>query len=428
MKPKVIFLELNEANFELIREYVEKYEDLPNFKKIFKNELIETESESIYEHLEPWIQWVSAHTGLEMKDHNIFRLGDIVNSDLKQIYESIEERGYKVGAVSPMNTKNSLKNPCFFIPDPWTNTAPDNYWYSRYLSEALTQVVNDNSQSKIKISSLFKLAAASFYLLSPTKLINLFIKATESISVPWKRASFLDYFLIDIYIALLKKHDPDFSSIFLNGIAHIQHHYMLSSSNIKTKYENPYWYDKNRDPLHESLRYYDSIIEKLTKQKYKLIIATGLTQVPCKRPVYYYRLKAHESFFSKLNFDFESIEPRMTRDFLVKFDNNNSRDHFQKSLSKITLNKKLLFGEVEARDKELFISMDYDDEILPSDKLHLQGLNEMSIHDEVVFVAIKNGEHSAKGYFITDSELPNWSFGSNSHVASIHNYLLSIYK
>ena len=43
MKPKIIFLEFNEANFELIRKYVEKYNDLPNFKNILKNKLIETE-------------------------------------------------------------------------------------------------------------------------------------------------------------------------------------------------------------------------------------------------------------------------------------------------------------------------------------------------------------------------------------------------
>ena len=428
MKPKIIFLEFNEANFELIRKYVEKYNDLPNFKNIFKNKLIETESESVYENLEPWIQWVSAHTGLEMKDHNIFRLGDIVNSDLKQTYELIEERGYKVGAVSPMNTRNSLKKPSFFIPDPWTNTKPDKNWYSHYLSEALNQVVNDNSQSKIKISSFFKLAASSLYLLSPVKLVKLFILALKSISVPWKRASFLDYFLTDIYIALLKKHDPDFSSIFLNGIAHIQHHYMLSSKNVASNHKNPSWYDKNRDPLHESLRYYDSIIGKLSKQSYKLIIATGLTQTPCSKPNYYYRLKSHESFFSKLNFEFEKIEPRMTRDFLVKFSDNISRDDFKKSLSQIVLKQKLLFGEVETRDKELFISMDYDDEILVSDRLELSGRKEISIYDEVVFVAIKNGEHNAKGFFIADSELPSWPCDSKKHVATIHNYLLSIYK
>ena len=30
-----------------------------------------------------------------------------------------------------MNVKNKLKNPAFFIPDPWTNTKPDNNFWSK---------------------------------------------------------------------------------------------------------------------------------------------------------------------------------------------------------------------------------------------------------------------------------------------------------
>jgi hypothetical protein len=65
------------------------------------------------------LQWVTIHLGKSYKEHTLFRLGDIVNNpDLSQIFEELEAEGYSVGAVSPFNAENRLKNPAFFVPDP----------------------------------------------------------------------------------------------------------------------------------------------------------------------------------------------------------------------------------------------------------------------------------------------------------------------
>ena len=37
---------------------------------------------------------------------------------MTQIFEKIENCGLKVGAVSPMNSRNNCKKPQYFIPDP----------------------------------------------------------------------------------------------------------------------------------------------------------------------------------------------------------------------------------------------------------------------------------------------------------------------
>jgi len=44
-----------------------------------------TLSEEVYEHIEPWIQWVSVHTGKSYAEHKVFRLGDAPGSGLEQI-------------------------------------------------------------------------------------------------------------------------------------------------------------------------------------------------------------------------------------------------------------------------------------------------------------------------------------------------------
>ena len=63
MQNKLIFIELNEINFDVINFYIEKGESLPNFKILIEQGIVSTKSESEYQNLEPWIQWPSVHTG-----------------------------------------------------------------------------------------------------------------------------------------------------------------------------------------------------------------------------------------------------------------------------------------------------------------------------------------------------------------------------
>ena len=147
-------IELNEINFEIVKQYyLETPEKFPGFSKLFKMTMLNTKSESVYENLEPWIQWVSVHTGKTFSEHKVFRLGDIIKSHHSQIFEKIESMGFNVGCVSPMNAANRLKKPAFFIPDPWTDTHPDDSWISKKLHLTLKQAVNDNAQQKVTISS-----------------------------------------------------------------------------------------------------------------------------------------------------------------------------------------------------------------------------------------------------------------------------------
>ena len=109
MNNNFLLIQLNEINFNLLTNIFHH-----KIKKIYKFKVIEesykffnTHSENEYENLKPWIQWVSINLGKDFKQHKIFRLGDIVNHPKeKQIFEKIESKGYKVGAISPMNTEN----------------------------------------------------------------------------------------------------------------------------------------------------------------------------------------------------------------------------------------------------------------------------------------------------------------------------------
>ena len=54
-----------------------------------------------------------------------------------------------------MNAENRLKNPTYFIPDPWTNTRSDNSGFSNRITMMLKQAVNENASNKLSLSSIF---------------------------------------------------------------------------------------------------------------------------------------------------------------------------------------------------------------------------------------------------------------------------------
>ena len=93
MKNKLIFIELNEINFDLVKKYSLNY-SFKVFNDDFFKKLKKTKSEDEYNLLEPWIQWVSIHTGLTAKEHKIYRLGDFDGKKFPHIFKIIEDKGF----------------------------------------------------------------------------------------------------------------------------------------------------------------------------------------------------------------------------------------------------------------------------------------------------------------------------------------------
>jgi hypothetical protein len=265
MKRNLTLLELNEINFEVVRFYIERDESLPAFKKIIKKHIVDTEAEFEYDNLEPWIQWSSVHTGKTFDEHKVFRLGDFVNSTDEQFFEQVEKAGFSVGAVSPMNASNRLKNPAYFIPDPWTQTPCDNSFFSKSITDAIVQAVNDNSQSKLTFKTIFNLGLAFVALVKPSRYLPMAKYVFNALGKPWRKALFLDMLLYEIHKTLFKRKNPNFSTLFLNAGAHIQHHYFFNSPYVDSpELKNPAWYiEKDDDPFLEMLKVYDEMLTDL---------------------------------------------------------------------------------------------------------------------------------------------------------------------
>jgi len=400
---QLIFIELNELNFEYAENYFDKL-NIDTIKKI-KKEIIFTNSETKYELLEPWIQWHTIHTGLPANEHKIFRLGDAINSKKTQIFEELESLKLKVGSISAMNVVNRLESPSYFIPDPWTETKSDNRFFSKIITKVLKDSVNNNASGKISLLNYFFIILIFLKFVRFKKYIFFIKYIFSSFSKKWRKALFLDLLIHEIHLNLFKKNKPNFSCVFFNAGAHIQHHYLLNSLVNRSNIKNPENILSNKeDPFKEMLIVYDEILKDYLEISKNIVLATGLSQSINMKPEYYYRLKNHENFLKKINIEFASVEPRMSRDFLVKFSDNESRDKAYDILKKIRLNSQLFFGVLDLRNQSIFITLTYNKEIMDYDMIEIKN-KKFKANDQVVFVALKNGYHDGKGFLFTTGKI-----------------------
>lgn len=427
---RLFFLELNELNFDVVKSYLREGESLPGFRKLFEKKGISTLAESDYDSLEPWIQWPSVHTGKKFQEHNIFRLGDIVSSSAEQFFEKVEKANYSVGAISPMNAANRLKKPTYFIPDPWTQTSSDGSFFSKIITNAIVQAVNDNSQSKLSIKTIIGLLVAFLVLVSPLNWFSMTKYAFSAIRKPWRKALFLDKFLHEIHKTLFFKKKPNFSTLFLNAGAHIQHHYFFNSPFVKShNLVNPSWYiNQHIDPFKEMLKVYDKILVDIFNFKNTdFIIATGLSQKPYEKLKFYYRIKNHNLFLQKIGIKFTSVIPRMTRDFLICFDSKEQAKNAEKKLANIKVNNQInLFEKIDNRGNDIFVVLTYPFEITNKTSIFLDE-KKFLLKEFVSFVAIKNGEHQNKGFAFFSEGIRKYSPLDKSHVSEVHNTVLNYF-
>ena len=406
-KRKFVMLEFNELNLSYVERYIQKGE-LPTFARLLREHgFRKTSSEVNNDEVEPWIQWVTVHSGKRFSEHGVYRLGDIAQNRVEQIWEVLEARGLTVGAFSPMNAHNALKRAAFFVPDPWTPTSVSGSWLLRRFHQAICQGVQDNAVGRLTPGSVLMLLVGLAVYGGKLQALQYVRLALGSRRYLWRRALFLDRMLADSFLSLWRRTQPDFSSLFLNGVAHIQHHYLFSAGVYEGSQRNPSWYvEAGQDPVLESYRLYDQILAQCLRLKDspRVLVATALHQQPMPEPVFYWRVRDPAEFLRSMQIRFLRVEPRMSRDFLVVFENREDAAKAETILGSGRDAAGHPLFEVDNRGESLFVTLSYPLEIFPAFRASFDNRVVDDMHSQVVFVALKNAHHDGIG-FLMDSDL-----------------------
>lgn len=402
MNKKLLIIQANEINFDLVKLYSEKF-NLSNFKHILKNyNYIETSSENDYENLEPWIQWVSFYTGKSYQEHKVFFLNEL-KDDVDTIFKKFDEKfNARQCLMFPMNLKNNLKNDKnIFIPDPWTDTIIQCDKDLVKFYNIIKKIILNNKNINLKISEVFYLTYFIFFNSSSQFKIFFLKNIFNLLKKNYFKPILFDNLIADLFYQKIISDNYDVSSIFLNAGAHIQHHYMFNSCFVKNKI-NPNWYlDEKFDPVKDYLVEYDKILGKfLNLNNYNILITTGLSQSLIDKPIFYYNLKNPKSFFSKINIYPKNIIKRMSRDYTLEFNDTNIMNDSLKILNNLKINESNIFlSKIEG--KKIFLELIYSGEIDNDTQIVFNNVK-IKIKDDFIFLAIKNTIHNQKGYCYTN--------------------------
>ncbi len=189
-----------------------------------------TEADAPAPDLEPWIQWVTVHSGKPYAEHQIHHLGDGHKLDVPNIWDLLSDAGNSVWVCGSMNVDYKSPINGWVLPDPWVRrvapTPEELEPYYKFVSANVQEHTSGNVQLTRADQIAFLRFMASHGLRPQTVGAILKQLAGERRSdVGWKRAVVLDRLQSDVFRRHYKRAKPDFSTLFLNSTAHYQHLY-----------------------------------------------------------------------------------------------------------------------------------------------------------------------------------------------------------
>ena len=392
MNKKLIVIMFNELDFKLLEKYCSILPGkFKSFEALFRSPTRQTENHFVKNsEIEPWVVWPSFFNGKSYKEHKIFRLNEFHLSNYKNISEVLESQYIKVGSIGAMNIPNRLVKPDYFISDMWITTKPDKNHLIHSIQKALSQGVKKNESFNLAPSSFFYILVGLLISLRVKNIFTYLSLAIQSIKDRYIRALWLDYYINNLHYYLFNKNKTNFSTVFFNASAHIQHH----------KYNNSIIYNKFRDT--NSKDYFPKILEVYNKilgdyihnKSLEFIVLNGLMQKQEAQALHYYRLKNPELFFNLIGIDTSGIKLRMSRDLTLHFDGARKLKAALSILRSIKIDNENVFGSFVAKENKLYFSITYAKKIKNNVKFGNSNLKAAHLFN---LIAIKNGSHISSG-------------------------------
>jgi hypothetical protein len=203
---------------------------LPGFQQLREgSSTFITEAGEDGERLNPWVQWVTVHTGATAQEHGIAQLGEAHQLQLPTIADVVSAAGGSVWLCGSMNVQPIGPVSGYLLPDPWSVAATPQPAelapYFRFVSANVQEHTNDAIPLSRRETVAFARFLATHGLSAATTMATVAQLAGERIgrAARWQRAELLDRFQWDVFRSLHRRIRPTFSTFFSNSTAHFQH-------------------------------------------------------------------------------------------------------------------------------------------------------------------------------------------------------------
>jgi hypothetical protein len=415
--PKILMLEFNEICPPLIERWTGAGL-LPGFSEFHRNsQVFTTMADEIGPpNLEPWIQWYSIHTGLPFRDHRVFHLTDGPKADHGDLWRELHSVGKTVMNCGSMNARSMAGAGTFYLPDPWCASEPAFPTELEVYSKTVARAVQEYSRQS-PVSSASQLAGFLAFLLThglSRDTVTLICKqlVSERLSKDdrhWQRVALLDRLQFDVFRHYYRRARPDFATFFINSTAHLQHAYWREMDpeafELKPTPRNVEVYG---DAVLFGYRAMDSLLREfmaLADRDTILILCSALSQQPfTKRDSvggqHFYRWRDPGEFLRLIGIRPRHIEPVMTHQYVLRFENEQEADAAAAVLQAVRLRGRQVFGIAAPEDASLLFGCQISEEIGEDGELSGTGKNRDAPLFFSAFYAIdatKSGCHHPEG-------------------------------
>lgn len=229
---RVVLLELNEITYAIIDPLIERGR-LPNFARLMRQGTwCAPDAVERPPNLDPWVTWVTLHTGVDSSKHGSFVLGqDDHTIRAKRSWDYAVEAGKSVGIYGSVTSFPPHPVPGFMVPGPF---APSNATFPPYLEpiQALNRKYTQVHQQHVEDEGVLAAARRAMKLLdlglSPWTCARAGLQLAEERVNPelrWKRVLLQPLVNYDLFMALYERYRPDYATFHSNHCAHLMHHY-----------------------------------------------------------------------------------------------------------------------------------------------------------------------------------------------------------
>jgi hypothetical protein len=237
---KVLLLEFNEINWTIIDPMIQKGK-LPNFARL-RNEGSWASPESVDQapHLDPWVTWVTVHTGVDRSVHGATVLEQDVSSiKARRTWQYAVEAGKSVGVFGSISAYPPHPVPGFMVPGPF---APSSQTFPPFLEpvQALNRKYTEVHSKRGKEDSPLDMVRQGIKLLqlglkpsTCAAIVEQLARERFEPHLHWKRVSLQPLINYDFFARLYEQFRPDYATWHSNHAAHYMHHYWRAMDDSK---------------------------------------------------------------------------------------------------------------------------------------------------------------------------------------------------
>lgn len=332
----VLMLELNELAPPVMDRLIAAGQ-LPNFERFRSESVVAvTDPEAPQERLDPWIQWVTVHTGVGHAAHGIEKLNEAHLLRQPTIGEVVGRSGRRAWICGSMNLPPAAAGGGPYLPDPWNahaDPAPESLAaFNDFVRANVQEHTNDNARLSPKGMAEFgwHQLRHGLQLTTVRSAVGQLFAERRGTRGRWARASVLDRFQWDVFRWYWRRERPAFGSFFSNSTAHYQHIYWR---NFEPEHfvHQPSADDQRSyaDAVPFGYRAMDALVGRAMdladETGATLMLCTALSQQPFTRAEesggkYIYRPHNFAEVVAALGVDGATgVEPVMSEQFFIEF-------------------------------------------------------------------------------------------------------------